>query len=146
MKWLTVVALTVLVACGPSEADRARDRVAVERVLARDVAVAGVSHEADLVLGKGDRQEAAGIVRSRAIPAADENARAALALRPTTPWGKARVEDLSALTRDRRASLTSYAAALEGDDGNALLASIEAQQGIERRALALWQTVARNDP
>lgn len=141
-----LVATTTLVACGPSEADRARDRTAIERVLAADVAVAGLLREADAALGAGDRERAVGHVKTKVVPAADANIIAATGLRATTPWGKARGADLVSLTADRRKSLDGYAKALGSDDGDALLAAIEAQRSIEKRALALWQSVELQDP
>lgn len=135
-----------IVACGPSEADHTRDRAAVEKVLAADVSVSGLLRQADGALAAGDRAGAVAAVKTKVIPAADANVNAALGLHPTTPWGKARAVDLTALTADRRKSLDGYAAALAGDDGNALLAAIESQQSIEKRALALWQSVEKRDP
>lgn len=140
------LATVALVACGPSEADHARDRGAVEKVLAADVSVSGLLRQADGALAAGDREGAVSAVKTKVIPAADANKNAALGLHPTTPWGKARAADLIALTNDRRKSLDGYAAALGGDDGNALLAAIEAQKLIEKRALALWQSVEQRDP
>ncbi len=140
------VATVAIVACGPSEADHTRDRAAVEKVLAADVSVSGLLRQADGALAAGDREGAVAAVKTKVIPAADANVNAALSLHPTTPWGKARAADLTSLTADRRKSLDGYAAALAGDDGNALLSAIEGQKLIEKRALALWQSVEKRDP
>jgi hypothetical protein len=139
------LALVCLVACGPSEADRTRDRAAVERVLAADVSVAGELRKADGELAAGDREAAAATVKTKVVPRADENVVAAEALRPVTPWGKARAADVAALVRERRKSLDAYAVALAGDDGNALLAAIESQKLVEKRALSVWQGLERPD-
>jgi hypothetical protein len=139
------VAMVCLVACGPSEADRARDRAAVERVLAADVAVAGELRKADGELAAGDRETASTTVKSKVIPRADANVVSAEALRPITPWGKARAADVTTLVRERRKSLDAYATALAGDDGNALLAAIESQKLVEKRALSVWQGLERPD-
>ena len=140
------LATIALVACGPSEADRARDRTGVERVLAKDMAASGQLRQVDAALGAGDRVGAITTLEKKAMPAADEAVTAARAFHPTTPWGKARASDLASLTADRRRSMDDYAKALGGDDGNALLATIEAQKIIEKRALALWQSVEAKDP
>lgn len=141
-----LVAFVSLAACGPSEADLARDRAALEQVMAADVKVAGELRKADGELAAGDRTTASETVKTKVIPHADANVTTAEALRPKTPWGKARAVDVTTLVRERRKSLDAYAAALAGDDGNALLAAIESQKLVEKRALSVWQGLASQEP
>ena len=51
-------------------------------------------------------------------------------------WGKAKREELAAILRDRKAEMPKYDEAVKSNDPEKMLAAIQAQAAIERRALA----------
>ncbi|MDB4941672.1 MAG: hypothetical protein JWP97_1206 [Labilithrix sp.] len=121
----------------PDEATlRAEDRRALEELVAIDVKVSQAMRDADTATGAGDGGAAGSIVAGRARPAADEAVAAAGRAAMKTPWGEAKKAELVAILRDRQAEMPRYEEAVKGDDPEKMLAAIEGQAAIERRALA----------
>jgi hypothetical protein len=133
--------LVVLGACSKAEppteaALRAEDKQALELIVAIDVRVSQAMRDADTATGKGDAGAAADIVGTRARPAVEEALRAAEAATLKTAWGKTKRDELLGILRDRKAEMPKYEAAVKDGDPEKMLAAIEAQAAIERRALA----------
>lgn len=133
--------LAVLAACSkatpPDEAAlRAEDKQALEQIVALDVRASMAMRDADTATGSGDAGAAAEIVGARARPAVEEALAAAVGATLRTAWGNAKREELLAILRDRKAQMPSYEEAVKGGDPERMLAAIEAQAAIERRALA----------
>ena len=139
---LAVALLGALGACSkatppPDEATlRAEDKRALEQVVALDVRTSQAMREADTATGKGDAGAAADIVSGRAKPAVDEALRAAEATTLRTDWGRSKRDELLGIFRARKAEMPRYEEAVKGGDPEKMLAAIEAQAAIERRALA----------
>jgi len=115
---------------------RAEDRAALEPVVALDVRASQAMREADSATGKGEADAAADALAARARPAVDEALRAAENATVNSGWGRAKRGELLAILRDRKAEIPKYEDAVRGGDPEKMLASIEAQAAIERRALA----------
>lgn len=92
-------------------------------------------HAADDAVAKGDGARALSLVDSEARPAIDEGLRLADATKPKTPWGKSKHEQISRVLLDRKNELPRYTEAVKSNDAEKMLAAIEAQAAIERRAL-----------
>lgn len=135
------LAVTLVAACTnkpapPDEATlRAEDQRALEQIVAIDVKISQAMRDADTATGVGDAGAATGIVATRAKPAADEAVAAAEHTAMKTPWGNERKAELVAILKDRQAEMPRYEAAVTGDDPERMLAAIQAQAAIERRAL-----------
>ena len=135
-----LVGLFVASACSrpapPDEATlRATDKETLGQIVAIDVRVSQAMRDADTATGNGDAGAATAIVGARARPAVDEALAAAEHASLRTDWGRHKRDELLALLRDREAQMPSYEAAVKGGDPERMLAAIEAQAAIERRAL-----------
>ena len=135
------LSLALLAACSkatpPDEAAlRAEDKRALEPIIAIDVRASQAMRDADTATGAGDAGAAAGIVGTRARPAVEEALRAAEGATVKTSWGKAKRDELLGILRDRKAEMPKYEEAVKDGDPEKMLAAIEAQAAIERRALA----------
>jgi len=120
----------------PDEATlRAEDKLALEQIVAIDVRASMAMRDADTATGRGDAGAAAEIVAGRARPAVDEALRAAEGVTLRTAWGKTKRDELLGILRDRKAEMPGYEEAVKGGDPERMLAAIEAQAAIERRAL-----------
>lgn len=120
----------------PDEATlRAEDRRALEEIVVIDVKVSQAMRDADTATGTGDAGAATSIVTGRAKPAADEAIATAGRTPMKTAWGNEKKAELVAILEERRAEMPRYEAAVKGDDPEKMLAAIEAQAAIERRAL-----------
>jgi hypothetical protein len=136
-----VVLAMVLLACSraavPDEATlRAEDKHELERVIALDVRASRAMREADDATRDGDAGAAALAVTARAAPAVDEALAAAGSASLKSAWGKGKRDELTALLLDRKAAMPLYAEAVKGNDPEKMLAAIQAQAALERRALA----------
>jgi len=121
----------------PDEATlRAEDKAALEGIVALDVRASQAMREADTATGKGEADAAADAVTVRARPAVDEALRVAESTTVKSEWGRTKRDELLAILRERKAEMPRYEDAVRGGDPEKMLASIEAQAAIERRALA----------
>lgn len=114
---------------------RAEDRAALEGIVALDVRASNAMRDADGAATRGDAGAASEAVSKRAMPAVDEALRAVEAARMKTAWGAARREALLAVLRERKAEMPRYREAATSGDPDKLLAAVQAQAAIERRAL-----------
>jgi hypothetical protein len=98
-----------------------------------------------LQVGNAERQnrldDAAKLVDDDAIPAADRAIDAAKQAQPESGWGRGKRDELLAAMVDRRDELPKYATALRGQDLEQLLASVEKQIAIEKRAMTVAQSI-----
>jgi len=121
----------------PDEATlRAEDKLVLEGIVDSDVRASQAMREADTATGKGDSDAAADAVSARARPAIEEALRGAESATLKTDWGRSKREELLAILRDRKAEMPKYEEAVKSGDPEKMLAAIEAQAAIERRALA----------
>lgn len=121
----------------PDEATlRAEDKRELERIVAIDVRASQAMRDADDATRVGDAGAAASAVSGRALPAVDEALRTAQAAAMKSEWGKAKRDELVGIFRDRKAEMPKYEEAVKGNDPEKMLAAIQAQAAIERRALA----------
>ncbi|CAN5859445.1 hypothetical protein BH11MYX4_BH11MYX4_65590 [soil metagenome] len=121
----------------PDEATlRAEDKLVLEGIIASDVRASQAMREADTATGKGNPDAAADAVSARARPAIEEALRAAESATLKTDWGRSKRDELASILRDRKAAMPTYEEAVMGGDPEKMLAAIEAQAAIERRALA----------
>ncbi len=126
----------------PNDADaRAEDQRTLEQIVALDLRASRAMREADTATGNGNGAEAVALVATRAKPAVEEGLRAAASARLLTPWGRSKRDELASILHDRDAEMPRYEDAARGADPSKLLAAIEAQAAIERRALATVATV-----
>ena len=135
-----VLALFASAACGktpPDEATlRAEDKRELERVVAVDVRASRAMREADDATRDGDSGAAALTISRDALPAVDEALRVAEGAPMKSEWGKGKRDELVAILRDRKAEMPKYEDAVKTGDPEKMLAAIQAQAAIERRALA----------
>lgn len=140
MSRYALLGLLVAGACSrpapPDEATlRAADKGTLGQIVDIDVRVSQAMRDADTATVNGDAGAATGIVGARARPAVDEAIAAAENASLKTDWGRQKRAELLALLRDRKAQMPSYEEAVKGGDPEKMLAAIEAQAAIERRAL-----------
>jgi hypothetical protein len=121
----------------PDEATlRAEDKRTLEQVVDLDVRASQAMRDADTATGKGDAGAAADVIGTRARPAVEEALRAAEGATLKSEWGRRKRDELVGILRDRKAEMPKYEEAVKGGDPEKMLAAIEAQAAIERRALA----------
>ena len=135
--------LAVLGACSratpPDESAlraRADDKLTLEQIVAIDVRASMAMRDADTATGNGDAGAAADVVATRARPAVEEALRVAEGAPLKTDWGRTKRDELLGILRDRKAEMPKYEAAVKEGEPERMLAAIEAQAAIERRALA----------
>ena len=135
--------IALLAACSkgqpapPDEATlRADDKRELERVVAIDVRASQAMRDADDAAHAGDAGAASAAVTGRALPAIDEGLHAAEAAKVKSEWGRGKRDELAGILRDRKAEMPKYEEAVRTGDPDKMLASIQAQAAIERRALA----------
>lgn len=144
---LPALMFATLLACSrrdavPDEATmRAEDKRALERVVAIDVRASQAMREADEAAQDGDAGAARLAVTSRALPSVEEALRAAEAAPVRSAWGKAKRDELVGILRDRKAEMPKYEEAVRTGDAEKMLAAIQSQAAIERRALATVSAV-----
>lgn len=133
---LVAAALVVCSACTKAEPElRAEDRPELKKIVEQDVRASKAMHAADDAVAKGDAKAALDLVDTQAKPAIDEGIRLADGAAPRTAWGRAKRDAIAAVLRDRKSELPRYTEAVKSGDAEKLLAAIEAQAAIERRAL-----------
>ncbi len=136
------VMVAVVAGCGPSEQAVAGDRESLRQGIATDVQVASALRPVDDLALKGKPDEAAAKLEADARPASRRSVEQVRALRAeATPWGQEHRRTLERLVSDRAASLDRYAKALRSNDLTAVVAALEEQQALERRASALLTAV-----
>ena len=118
----------------PKQADRAK----LEHIVAQDLRASKAMTEADTAARKNDITIALDAIDHRGRPAIDAGLRAATEARPEmkTEWGRTRLETFVKLLEDRRAELEPYREAVKTGNLEKLIAAIESQAKIERRAIA----------
>lgn len=123
--------------CTKSDAElRQDDRQRIEAIAAEDVRASKAMAEADNAARKGDVPAALDAVDNRAQPAIEAGLRLTSSADPKTDWGRTRRDTFAKLLEDRRAELGPYREAVKSGDAEKLVAAIEAQAKIERRAIA----------
>lgn len=132
--------LLSLAACSkpapPDEATlRAEDKRELERVVAIDVRASQAMRDADDATRVGDAGAASTAITSRALPAVDEALRTAEAATMKSEWGRTKRAELVGILRDRKTEMPKYEEAVKTGDPEKMLAAIQAQAAIERRAL-----------
>lgn len=126
----------------PDEAAlRADDKRELGRIVALDVRASQAMRAADDASQKGDAGAALATVTERASPAIAAATQAAEGATMKTDWGRAKKEELLGVLRDRRAEMPKYEDAVRTGDPEKMLASIQAQAAIERRALVVVAAV-----
>jgi hypothetical protein len=144
---VSALALVLVAACSkaapaPDEATlRADDKRELEGVVAIDVRASKAMRDADDATRVGDAGAASLALTSRAVPAVDEALRATETATMKTAWGKAKRDELAAILRDRKAEMPKYDEAVKSNDPEKMLAAIQAQASIERRALTTVSAV-----
>lgn len=134
---LLLAHLLIFAGC-KSEADKRReDKAMLEMLIAEDVKASNAMGEAEKASRKGDVIGALAALDSKAKPAVESGLRIAGVQSPSTEWGRAKKASLTKVLEDRRAELGPYREALASNDNQKLVDSLEAQQKIEARALAL---------
>ena len=101
-----------------------------------DVRASHAMKDADLAAMTGDAGATESVLALRAKPAVDEALAAMETARLTSVWGKEKGDELASVLRDRKAELPRYEEAVKSGDLEKMLATVEAQAAIERRALA----------
>jgi hypothetical protein len=122
-------------------AEKERDRGVLQGIAAHDERVSQAMRDADAASQKGDKTAALQIVMTRANPAVDDGLRAAEAGKLGTAWGKTRRDELAAVLKDRKAAMPKYVDAISGADPEKLLAALQAQAAIEKKAEAATKAV-----
>ncbi len=122
---------------------READKRELERLIALDVRASKAMRDADDAAQKADGGAAAASERiaKTARPAIETALSSTEAASMKTDWGRAKKEALAAVLRDRKAELPKYEEAIKGDDPEKMLAAIQTQADIERRALAVVAAV-----
>jgi hypothetical protein len=134
---LLIGAALLLLGC-KSEADKRReDKAMLEMVIVEDVKASNAMGEAEKASRKGDVIGALDALDSRAKPAVESGLRIAGTQNPSTDWGRTKKASLTKVLEDRKAELGPYREALASNDKQKLIDSLETQQKIETRALAL---------
>ncbi len=123
--------------CTKSEAElRQDDRAKIEAIVVEDVRASKAMAEADAAARNGDVPAAIDAVDHRAQPAIEAGLRLTASADPKTEWGRAQRDVFARILEDRRAELTPYRDAIRSTDAERLVAAIDAQAKIERRAIA----------
>ena len=123
-------------AAPPDEATlRAEDKRELERIVAIDVRASHAMRDADDATRVGDAGAASLAIKGRAVPAVDEALRTAESANMKSAWGRGKRDELTSIFRDRKAEMPKYEDAVQTGDPEKLLAAIQAQAAIERRAL-----------
>lgn len=125
-----------LVACTKGEPPQRKDGRTLHAIVDADVRASKAMHAADDAVAKGDTKKALAVVDADARPAIDEGLKLAEAAALETPRARAKRDELASVLRDRKTELPRYVGAVESGDAERLLAAMEAQAAIERRALA----------
>lgn len=131
-----IVLCLLLAAChrDPSPRD---DAPALRAALAVDKQTSQTLRQADELTVSGKSDRAAELVNQDARSKAKAGETAASQVSTRTAWGQARAQELQRLTHDRTESLTLYSNALQKKDMEMLLAALDEQKALERRAVAL---------
>ncbi len=133
---LGLVGVLGLGACTKGEAELQRDdRAKIDLIVAEDVRASHAMAEADAASRRGDLPAALQAIEGRARPAIQDGLRLARATETRTAWGSAKRGTFREILAARDAELAAYTAALKSDDPATLIAAIEAQAAIERRAV-----------
>jgi hypothetical protein len=127
-----------LLACTKSEeALQKDDRTKLAQLAAIDQRVSRAMKDADDLAMKGDAKAAVDRVETEAKPAVTEASQSCDALKMESAWGKERQNALCLVVADRKSEMPRYIEAVKSGDASKLLAAMEAQAAIERRALAM---------
>ncbi|MFW5739620.1 MAG: hypothetical protein ACOC1F_04575 [Myxococcota bacterium] len=144
LPWL--LCLTAWLTCGCKRDDAAKrcaqDRATIQALMAEDQRVSGMSHAADKLALDGRPLEAAERIEKGAQPAMRRVVNDAKRFAPQSKWGADRKDDLVPLVQQRQELLTSYAAALRAENLQRVLAQMEKQRDLERRAMQVKRSVA----
>jgi hypothetical protein len=129
--------------CSRGEAARgeADDRAVVLAIAAQDQRASKAMHAVDEAAKRGASGAALDAIDNEVRPAIEEGLRLAEAARPSSSWGKETTAALGGILRDRKNELPRYAEAVSNDMPDELLAAMEAQAAIERRAIAAVEAI-----
>lgn len=144
--WWLIAGLTLssaVAGCRDEGAARcAEDRRAVQTVIDADQRVSRMLHEADGLALEGKPLEAAKHLDQGARPAMDQVVTDARRLSPRTKWGASRKDEVVALTADRLELLDGYVEALRAENLERVLAEMEKQRDLEKRAVEVKRRVS----
>jgi len=135
---------SLLGGCKPDQREShcAQDRTTLRAVIQEDQRVAQILHEADDLALRGRPLDAAERIDQGAKPAMDEVVTDARRFEPRTRWGASRKKDLLSVVETRQKRIDSYVRALRAESLQSVLAAMEAQRDLEKRALAVQKAVA----
>ncbi len=121
----------------PVQDPTALDRADLDAILAADHDVDAALKKADDDEARDDDAAAAKVLRTEALPLAQQALATARTKTPRTAWGKKEHDALVSLLKDRKAAIPRYAAALEGTSLEDRLAAVQRQAELEKRAMTL---------
>lgn len=139
---LFVALVTAAFACTKAEpprdeaALRAEDKPKLERLVEADVKASRAMRDADDAAKTGDAGAAVDLVERRAKPAVEDGLRLADGAAMKSAWGRTKRDELAAILRERKAEMPGYEDAVRSGDPEKMLAAIQAQAALERRAIA----------
>lgn len=128
-----LLAILLLVSCTRSEKS---DKDALSKVVEVDMRASQAMREADLAATKGDAGAAVDIIEKRATPAVDEGLGMLDRTNVDTEWGKSKKTALAGVLRDRKKEMPRYEEAVKTGDLEKMVAAMQAQAEIERRAMS----------
>ena len=139
---MTVAAIAVVLGCNSSNlAAEATDRATLQQGVASDVQVAALLGPVDALALGGKPDEAVARLEGEVRPVSQKSVALVKTLSANTPWGQEHRQSLGRLVNDRAGSIEHYATALRSNDLTAVVAALEEQKGLERRAAALAAAV-----
>ncbi len=137
-----MIAAAALVAIGCDHPDpRVLDRSDLKSALSLDEATAKTLGDADRESRAGHEEAAVDILKRTSEPAAKAAFDGASSVAARTAWGKKQKTELVALVTDRKNAIDEYEVALESHVDELVLASMNKQIEIERRARTLFTEV-----
>ncbi|MDF2693501.1 MAG: hypothetical protein K0S65_1884 [Labilithrix sp.] len=133
---ITIASALLLLSCTKSTEElKHDDRAKLDAIIGEDLRASKAMAEADRAVREGNVTVALDAVDHRAQPAIEAGLRLTAAAEPKTDWGRARRDAFVQVLEARRAELPPYRDAVKSGDPEKLIAAIEAQARIERRAI-----------
>jgi len=143
---VTLLLTVGLLGVGCTKDERAarcsEDRVAFQALLSMDQRVSGMLREVDDLALTGRPIDAADRIDKGTRAAMDEVVTDANQVTPRTKWGVERKKEVVGLTQQRRELLDAYAKALRSEDLQRVVAEMEKQRDLEKRAVEVQRGIA----